>query len=59
MLRFLIGLLYLILVVWAVIDILKSNRTGEQKFIWIVVIIFFPIAGPVIYYLLSRNIIKV
>jgi len=58
MLRFLIGLLYLILVVWAVIDIIKSNRTGEQKFIWIVVIIFFPLAGPVIYYLISRNVIK-
>jgi hypothetical protein len=58
MIRFLFGLLYLILVVWAVIDILQSNRTGQQKFIWIVVIIFFPVAGPVIYYLLSRDIIK-
>jgi hypothetical protein len=58
MIRFLIGLVYLILVVWAVVDIIKSNRTGEQKFIWIVVIIFFPLAGPVIYYLISREVIK-
>jgi hypothetical protein len=58
MIRFLIGLLYLILVVWAAIDILQSSRTGEQKFIWIAVIIFFPVAGPIIYYLISRNIIK-
>jgi len=58
MVRFLIGLIYLVLVVWAVVDIIKSTRTGEQKFIWIVVIIFFPVAGPVIYYLLSRNVIK-
>ena len=58
MIRFLIGLVYLILVVWAVVDIIKSNRSGEQKFIWIVVIIFFPLGGPVIYYLISRNVIK-
>jgi hypothetical protein len=58
MIRFIIGLLYLVLLVWAVIDILQSNRTGEQKFIWVVVCIFFPVAGPIIYYLISRNIIK-
>jgi hypothetical protein len=58
MIRFIFGLLYLVLVVWAVIDILQSNRTGEQKFIWVAVIIFFPVAGPVIYYLISRNVIK-
>jgi hypothetical protein len=58
MIRFIFGLLYLVLVVWAVIDILQSSRTGEQKFIWIAVIIFFPVAGPIIYYLISRNVIR-
>lgn len=58
MLRFIIGVVYLVLVIWAVTDILQSNRTGEQKFIWVAVIIFFPVAGPVIYYLISRNVIK-
>jgi hypothetical protein len=58
MIRFLIGIAYLALVVWAVIDIIKSERTGEQKFIWIAVIIFFPFAGSLIYYLISRKIIK-
>jgi hypothetical protein len=58
MIRFIFGLIYLVLVVWAVIDILQSSRTGEQKFIWIVVIIFFPVAGPIIYYLISRNVIR-
>lgn len=58
MIRFLIGIVYLVLVVWALIDIIKSTRTGEQKAIWIVVIIFFPVAGSIIYYLISRNVIK-
>ena len=58
MIRFIIGVIYLLLVIWAVTDILQSNRTGEQKFIWVAVIIFFPVAGPVIYYLISRNVIK-
>jgi len=58
MIRFLVGLVYLIVVAWALIDIIKSERTGEQKFIWIAVIIFFPFAGSLIYYLISRGIIK-
>lgn len=58
MIRFLLGLIYLVLVVWAVIDIIRSNRTGEQKFIWITIIIVFPVAGSLIYYLISRNVIK-
>lgn len=58
MIRFLIGALYLMIVVWAVIDILQSHRSSEQKFIWVAVIIFFPLAGAVIYYLISRNVIK-
>lgn len=58
MFRFFVGLVYLTLVVWAVIDIFRSDRTSEQKFIWTAVIIFFPVAGPLIYYLISRNVIK-
>lgn len=58
MFRFLFPLLYLALIVYAVIDLLNSNRSQEQKIIWGLVIIFFPLAGAVIYLLISRGVIK-
>jgi hypothetical protein len=56
--RFILGIVYLVLVIWAIYDLWMSNRSTEQKIIWMIVIIFFPVGGSVIYYLLSRNILK-
>ena len=58
MLRLLFPLLYLALIVYAVIDLLNSKRSTEQKFIWVAVIIFFPVAGAIIYLLMARGVIK-
>jgi hypothetical protein len=58
MFRLIFPLLYLALIVYAVIDLLNSNRSREQKLIWALVIILFPLAGAVIYLLISRNVIK-
>ena len=56
--RFILGIVYLVLMIWAIYDLLMSNRSTEQKIIWMIVIIFFPVGGSVIYYLLSRNVLK-
>jgi hypothetical protein len=56
--RFILGILYLVLLIWAVYDLLMSHRSTEQKIIWLIVIIIFPVGGSVIYYLMSRNILK-
>jgi hypothetical protein len=58
MFRFIFPLLYLALIVYAVIDLLNSNRSSEQKLIWGLVIILFPLAGAIIYLLVSRGVIK-
>jgi len=58
MFRFIFPLLYLALIVYAVIDLLNSNRSREQKLIWGLVIILFPLAGAIIYLLISRGVIK-
>lgn len=58
MFRFIFPLLYIALIVYAVVDLLNSNRSREQKFIWAFVIILFPLAGAVIYLLISRGVIK-
>lgn len=58
MIRMLIGFAYLVFVLWCIIDLLSSNRSTEQKLIWVIIVILFPVGGPIIYYLLSKNIIK-
>ena len=58
MFRFLFPLLYIALIVYAIIDLLNSNRSREQKLIWALLIILFPLAGAAIYLLISRGVIK-
>jgi hypothetical protein len=58
MFRFLIPLLYIALIVYVIIDLLGSKRSTEQKLIWALVIILFPVGGAVIYFLVSRGVIK-
>jgi len=58
MFRFLISAIYLALIVYAIIDLLNSNRPTEQKLIWILVILLFPVLGAILYLLASRGKIK-
>ncbi len=51
----LIGLLILVVDILVVMDILKSNKDNEKKILWIVVVIFLPVLGPILYYLIGRN----
>jgi hypothetical protein len=51
----LISLLVLILDIVVVMDILKSNKDTEKKILWIIVVVFLPLLGPIIYYLVGRN----
>jgi hypothetical protein len=58
MFRFLISAAYLALIVYAIIDLINSNRSTEQKLIWILVILLFPMLGAILYLLASRGVIK-
>jgi len=52
------GLIYLIVLVIdviVVVDILKSNKDMEKKVLWIIVVIFLPILGPVLYYVIGKK----
>jgi hypothetical protein len=40
---------------WALIDCLKSNFSGSNKLIWILLIIFLPVLGPILYLLIGRG----
>ncbi|MGD9625282.1 MAG: PLDc N-terminal domain-containing protein [Arcobacter sp.] len=44
-----------ILYVYILIDILKHEFTGSNKIIWILVLIFFPILGAILYLIFGRG----
>lgn len=51
-------LLYLIVLVIDVIiilDILRSNKDMEKKILWTIAVIFLPVLGPVLYYVMGRR----
>jgi hypothetical protein len=50
-----LGLLILIIDVLAIIDIVKNVKATDKKVIWIVVVVFLPVLGPILYYFLGRN----
>jgi cardiolipin synthase len=58
MFRLIFGILYIALIIYVIIDLLNSNRSTEQKLIWALVIVLFPLAGALIYFLISRKVIK-
>jgi len=51
----LILLLILVPWIWALVDILKSKFTNSNKIIWLLVVIFVPIIGFILYFLKGRK----
>ena len=47
---FIIGLIILVLDIFAIIKILKSGATGLVKLLWILGVFFFPVIGLLIWY---------
>jgi len=48
-------ILQLILVVAALVDLLRRERTRGPKWVWLLVIVFINIIGPIIYFMLGRE----
>jgi hypothetical protein len=51
----LIYLIVLAIDVIVVIDILRSNKDMEKKILWIIAVVFLPILGPVLYYVIGKK----
>lgn len=49
MLEGLLGLIHLILIIWAVINIFKSGASGLAKILWTLGVIIFPIIGFIVW----------
>jgi len=49
----LLGLIVLVLDVWAIIRVMSSNATTGTKVLWVVVILVLPILGPILWYFMG------
>ena len=45
----------LLLDVFSILDVFNGGKDLEKKALWIVLILFLPLAGPVLYFLLTRR----
>ncbi|MBF58220.1 PLDc N-terminal domain-containing protein [Halomonas sp. FeN2] len=47
----LLGLIWLIIVIWAIVKVAKSGAGSLGKLIWILVLLFFPLVGLIAWFL--------
>jgi len=47
--------LWLILFIWALLDILGAHKDTGWKLIWAIVCLAFPVAGTIVYYFFARQ----
>ncbi|AJY49532.1 MULTISPECIES: PLDc N-terminal domain-containing protein [Halomonadaceae] len=47
----LLGLIWLVIVIWAIVKVAKSDAGGFAKLIWILVLLFFPLIGLIAWFL--------
>jgi len=50
MLKGLIGLIWLVLVIWAVINILSSGASTLAKILWTLFVVIFPVVGFIVWF---------
>jgi hypothetical protein len=53
MLYDLVGLITLLLVIWALIGILQSGAQPLEKLIWVIIILVIPLVGFLLWYLIG------
>jgi hypothetical protein len=44
-----------LLPLWALISVLSNSFNGNDKLIWVLVILFLPYLGALLYFLIGRN----
>ena len=49
----LVGLIILVLSIWAIINIVKSSAEVGKKVLWVLLILFLPVIGLIIWALLG------
>ncbi|MBP9925353.1 MAG: PLDc_N domain-containing protein [Cyclobacteriaceae bacterium] len=50
-----IGFLILIIDVVVVLEIIRGNKDVEKKILWIIAVVFLPVLGPILYFIMGRK----
>jgi hypothetical protein len=50
-----IAIIQLALMIFAIVDLLKRQRTKGPKWVWAVVIVFVNFIGPILYFVIGRE----
>ena len=50
-----LGIVVLVLDILAVLDVIKSSKTGGKKILWIALIVILPVVGLIAYYLIGKK----
>lgn len=45
-----LGFIVLVLDIWAIINIIKSNASTGMKVLWVILILFLPVVGLIIWW---------
>jgi len=45
-----LGLIHLVLVIWALVNIVGSGTSGLKKILWILFVLIFPLVGFIIWF---------
>ena len=48
-------IIQLILLVVALVDIIRSEKTNGPKWVWVLIVIFINIIGPILYFVIGRR----
>jgi len=48
-----IGLIILILDIWAIVNIVKSSAPDTNKILWVVIVILLPLIGLILWFILG------
>ncbi len=51
----LIVIIIILLPLIALIDILTHEFTGSNKIIWVIIVLFFPVMGAILYFLIGTR----
>lgn len=50
-----IFIIQLVLIVFALADLLRRDQTRGPKWVWVLVILFVNMIGPIVYFLVGRD----
>jgi hypothetical protein len=51
----LIGLIILVLDIIAIVSIIQSGMSNGKKILWILLVLFLPVVGMILYFLLGKK----